>query len=343
MTKSKFTSAGGIHVSRHEEEIAYEGAIEGLIDGFDTRRGALFSSNYEYPGRYTQWDTAVIDPPVVITSVARDMKIEALNARGQILVPIIQAAISNLKEVENLQKINNGISLSVSQPDRIYTEEERSRMPTVFTVLRAIVDLFKSDEDSNLGLYGAFGYDLTFQFDPIELKQKRPTDQRDMVLFLPDQLVVVDHYSVAAQKLYFDFSKDGSSTEGLERDNPEQDFVAATHEFPAGDHEPGEYARLVDKAKISFAKGDLFEVVPGQVFYERCEQNPSAIFRRLRSINPSPYSFFINLGEGEYLVGASPEMFVRVTGRRVETCPISGTIPRGEDAIEDSAQILKIT
>ena len=89
-------------------------------------------------------------------------------------------------------------------------------------------------------------------------------------------------------------------------------------------------------------RGDLFEVVPGQVFTERCDSPPSAISKRLKQINPSPYSFFINLGEGEYLVGASPEMFVRVQGRRVETCPISGTIKRGNDPIEDSEQILKL-
>ena len=65
--------------------------------------------------------------------------------------------------------------------------------------------------------------------------------------------------------------------------------------------------------------------------------------RSLAQINPSPYSFFFNLGNAEYLVGASPEMYVRVTGgRRVETCPISGTIRRGKNAIEDEAQIRKL-
>jgi anthranilate synthase len=105
---------------------------------------------------------------------------------------------------------------------------------------------------------------------------------------------------------------------------------------------PGEYAELVKRAKESFRRGDLFEVVPGQTFFERCEARPSEISRRLKAINPSPYSFFINLGNQEYLVGASPEMFVRVNGRRIETCPISGTIKRGEDAIADSEQILKL-
>lgn len=59
----------------------------------------------------------------------------------------------------------------------------------------------------------------------------------------------------------------------------------------------------------------------------------------MRAVNPSPYGFFINLGEEEYLVGASPEMYVRVTGDMVETCPISGTIKRGGDAIEDAHNI----
>src|SRR5207302_11393177 len=55
-----------------------------------------------------------------------------------------------------------------------------------------------------------------------------------------------------------------------------------------------------------------------------------------------PYGALINLGEGEFLVSASPEMYVRVEGKRIETCPISGTIRRGRDAIEDSDRILEL-
>jgi anthranilate synthase len=89
-------------------------------------------------------------------------------------------------------------------------------------------------------------------------------------------------------------------------------------------------------------RGDLFEVVPGQTFFERCASAPSEVSRRLKATNPSPYSFFVNLGDNEFLIGASPEMFVRVSGRRVETCPISGTIRRGADAIGDADQVLKL-
>jgi len=94
----------------------------------------------------------------------------------------------------------------------------------------------------------------------------------------------------------------------------------------------------VEQARERFACGDLFEVVPGHVFYGRCA-SPAAFYELLRQRNPAPYEFLFNLGEGEYLVGASPEMYVRVTGDRVETCPIAGTIARGEDTLEDAANI----
>jgi anthranilate synthase len=209
-------------------------------------------------------------------------------------------------------------------------------------VLRAVTDLFYSQADASLGLYGAFGYDLAFQFDAINLKLVRPADQRDMVLYLPDEILVVDNYSAKAWIDRYDFEKGGMTTEGKAGDIPAEPFQRTDTIPPKSDHRPGEYAELVTKAKESFRKGDLFEVVPGQKFMERCDSKPSDISKRLKAINPSPYSFFINLGNQEYLVGASPEMFVRVSGRRIETCPISGTIKRGEDPIADSEQILKL-
>ncbi|CDX54606.1 Anthranilate synthase (Includes: Glutamine amidotransferase) [Mesorhizobium plurifarium] len=338
----RFVTAGGVTITRERHDQPYEGAIDAYVDGLNSRRGAVFSSNYEYPGRYTRWDTAIIDPPLVISARGRTMRIEALNKRGEVLLPVIGKALGQLSEVTIAETSKTLIRLDVAKPGRVFTEEERSRVPSVFTVLRAITALFKTAEDANLGLYGAFGYDLAFQFDPVDYKLERKASQRDLVLFLPDEILVVDHYSTKAWTDRYDYSGDGFSTEGLARDAHAEPFRTADRIPPRGDHEPGEYANLVRRAMESFKRGDLFEVVPGQMFYERCETQPSDISRKLKSINPSPYSFFINLGENEYLIGASPEMFVRVNGRRVETCPISGTIKRGDDAISDSEQILKL-
>jgi anthranilate synthase len=338
----RFFTEGGVAITRQRHETPYESAIETYIDALNSRRGAVFSSNYEYPGRYTRWDTAIIDPPLVVSARGRSMRIEALNARGEILLPFVRKAVAALSEATIVEDTDKLIRIEIALPSRVFTEEERSRVPSVFTVLRAITSLFKTSEDSNLGLYGAFGYDLAFQFDPVDYKLKRAESQRDLVLYLPDEILVVDHYSAKAWHDRYEYAFEGASTEGLPRGGAEVPFKPSDTIPPRGDHTPGEYAKIVDKAKESFQRGDLFEVVPGQMFYERCETAPSEISRRLKAINPSPYSFFINLGEGEYLIGASPEMFVRVNGRRVETCPISGTIKRGEDAISDSEQIIKL-
>ncbi len=337
-----YETRGGISVTRARRETPYEDAISRYIDMMDERRGAVLSSNYEYPGRYTRWDTAIVDPPVGISSFGRNMWIEAYNDRGEVILGFIARHLRTVADITLGDQTARRIDLSINLPSRIYTEEERSRIPTVFTVLRAITDLFFSAADSALGLYGAFGYDLAFQFDAIDLKLKRPDDQRDMVLYLPDEILVVDNYSAKAWIDRYDFTRGTETTTGKAGDIAPEPFRPTATIPPHGDHRPGEYAALVNKAKESFVRGDLFEVVPGQKFMERCDSKPSDISRRLKAINPSPYSFFINLGNQEYLVGASPEMFVRVTGRRIETCPISGTIRRGEDAIADSEQILKL-
>ena len=338
----RFVTKGGIAITRQRHETPYKGAIEAYIDALDTRRGCVFSSNYEYPGRYTRWDTAMVDPPLVISARGRAMRIEALNKRGEVLLPVIRETVAALADVTVTQTTPALVALDVALPGRVFAEEERSRVPTVFTVLRALVDLFRTEDDSDLGFFGAFGYDLAFQFDPVELKLKRPDDQRDLVLFLPDEILVVDHHQARAWHDRYDYAGKGFSTEGLVRGGVATPFKRPDRIPPRGDHEPGEYARLVESAKESFRRGDLFEVVPGQMFFEPCHSKPSDISRRLKEINPSPYSFFINLGDNEYLIGASPEMFVRVNGRRVETCPISGTIKRGDDAISDSEQILTL-
>ncbi len=338
----EYRTAGGVTVSRRSETVDYGSAIDTVLGDLDERRGAVFSSNYEYPGRYTRWDTATVDPPLGIEARGRTATVRAYNARGRALLTAIADHLRAHDHVADCVLADDSVSLSVKQPGAIVAEEERSRAPTVFSVVRAFTQLFASDRDDNIGLYGAFGYDLAFQFDAVDMRMERPVDQRDLVLYLPDKILVVDHHRAIAWYDYYEFTIDGATTEGIEREAVAAPFQPTDRVPPRGDHEPGEYARCVEKAKEKFRRGDLFEVVPGQTFFERCTTQPSQISRKLKAINPSPYSFFINLGDNEFLIGASPEMFVRVSGRRIETCPISGTISRGRDAIEDSQQILKL-
>ncbi len=339
---TNYRTHGGISVRRIIEGLPMQAAIEPVIDGLDNQRGVLLASSYEYPGRYTRWDIGFVNPPVVLTSRNRDFQLSALNERGQVLLPAIADTIEALPAVASTDRQAHQISGTIQAASGRFPEEQRSKQPSVFSLLRALVALFASSEDSDLGLYGAFGYDLAFQFEPLRLRLERPEDQRDLVLYIPDELVVIDHRREQAVRYRYDFEVNGRSTQPLPREGAVAPYVG-TNEIPrVCDHGPGEYAAGVRVARESFKRGDLFEVVPGQTFFEACPPAPSELFRRLRERNPSPYGFLINLGQAEYLIGASPEMYVRVEGDRVETCPISGTIARGQDPMSDAGQILQL-
>jgi anthranilate synthase len=344
MQRTSYVTNGGIKVAREIETRVYRPAETALAEALDDRRGVLFSSSFEFPGRYTRWDMGFVDPPVVFTARARRFSFEALNGRGRVLLPTIGEMLSALPATA-INRSDERIDGEVDVVGEHFAEEQRSRQPSVFSVLRAVIRLFGSPEDQHLGFYGAFGYDLVFQFEPMPLRLPRPADQRDLVLYLPDEILVVDHMRQSAAVHRYDFAIGGRSTAGLARTGPPARYrcdplpAAAPAE---SDHDPGEYAALVERARKAFARGDLFEVVLGQLFTERCPDPPSAVFQRLRAANPAPYGALINLGDGEFLVSASPEMYVRVEGRRIETCPISGTIARGRDAVEDAERIREL-
>ena len=344
MQLTRYTTRGGVNVQREVWQGPYEREHDTLARILDSRRGVLFSSSFEFPGRYTRLDMGFVDPPLVLTARGRAFSVEALNARGGIVLDAVEGALARLDVAESRRAGEDRVEGTVRESDTRFPEEQRSRQPSIFSVLRALGELFGSSEDEHLGLYGAFGYDLVYQFEPMTLRLPRPADQRDLVLYLPDELLVVDHMKQQASIHRYEFEVGGRSTAGLPRATAEAPYRSepAGPLPPESDHAPGEYADLVRRAKEAFVRGDLFEVVVGQLFSTPCPDLPSTVFHRLRQANPAPYGALINLGQGEFLVSASPEMYVRVEGRRIETCPISGTIARGRDPIEDSDRILEL-
>ncbi|WP_454782500.1 anthranilate synthase component I [Legionella sp. WA2022007384] len=334
-----YKTQGGVEVECSQITLDYQQGIENLLEHLDSQRGALFASSFEYPGRYTCWDIGFYNPPLAFICKQNLIQIDALNQRGKILLKFISPLLEHEQFLELVSHSDAVLQVKIQSSSEVFSEEERSHQPSVFTVIRLILAFFKLEDESYLGLYGAFGFDLIFQFEDLPKHKQRELSQRDMVLYLPDEIYVVNHRKEEALLLRYDFQFQGQSTKSFKRDGASAAYQSPNKPEKVCDHLPGEYAQVVNKAKERFACGDLFEVVPSQTFYTHYEEQPSALFKQMRQLNPSPYGFFINLGDGEYLVGASPEMYVRVQGKRVETCPISGTIKRGADAIEDAENI----
>jgi anthranilate synthase len=345
MPTTHYRTRNDIAVYRAKTGADYHSATEMLAQRLNEAPGVLLSSGFEFPGRYSRWDVGFSDPPLRISAVDRTMKFEALNERGEVILRFLQHLLRDCADLSGLDTGARCISATVRPADALVYEEDRTRQRSVFSVLRSILGAFASPEDSFLGLYGAFGYELAFQFEDVRRQIPRQGDERNLVLYLPDTLLVVDHQKETASQYFYDFEfpVDDTllSTRGLSR-KVQTEVFRKSGDFREGlqcDHAPGAYADTVRKALACFRNGDLFEAVPGQTFSMPCRDDPASVFRRLQKQNPAPYGALMNLGQQEYLVAASPEMYVRVHGSRVETCPISGTIRRGSNALEDARQI----
>src|SRR6266480_2215638 len=338
---SQYRTRGGLEVSRVVEQFS-GGAnrLDDLIELLDRRRGVVLSSGTTVPGRYESFDLGFSDPPLRLETTGSDFSLEALSARGEVLIAFLGDALREPCIVVT-EKSPTRLAGHIVRGEAPVDEDQRTRRASVMSLVRDLVAALGANDDPLLGLFGAFAYDLVFQIEDLVQKRKREADQRDIVLYVPDRLLAYDRATGRGVVLSYDFAWKGKSTAGLPRDTPESVYAKMPRQG-FSDHAAGEYQATVETARAAFARGDLFEAVPGQLFAESCERSPAEVFRRLCRINPSPYGALMNLGEGEFLVSASPEMFVRSDGRRVETCPISGTIARGVDAIGDAEQIRQL-
>lgn len=326
------------------DALPYEGAIDPLMSAIDERHGVILTSGHEAPGRYARWDLGFVDPPLLFTGRGRDFKLQALNPRGEVLLDALDFALSGHKDLRDFARTPAELTGSVVAADFTnLREEERLRAPTLLTVVRALRDALASG-DEHLGLYGAFGYDLALQFEPIVLKHERGGSMRDVHLYIPDELVVVDHRREKAERRRYDFVFNGRKTAGIARTGAHVPIArrdSDTNRPLTADLSAEEYGVAVERIRQGCKVGDFFEVVPSRVFQTGFSGSPGELFHVVRTTNPSPYAFCLNLGD-QALIGASPEMYVRVEGERVETCPISGTISRGRDAMEDAERIKRL-
>src|SRR5712692_443201 len=104
MQPESYITNGGIRITREIRNRDYQPADTALAEALDERRGVLFSSSFEFPGRYTRWDMGFVDPPLVFTARGRRFSIEALNDRGRILLQPVANNLARLTAA-HLQRV----------------------------------------------------------------------------------------------------------------------------------------------------------------------------------------------------------------------------------------------
>ena len=198
------------------------------------------------------------------------------------------------------------------------------------------------------GAVGYIGYDAAAWFEPVTLQPTADTDE-EAGFMLFDTVLAFDHvrhriliianaritgdedleslYQFACAKIEFvERELDRALSKAPKADAGTLDVTSnVTRE---------QFEQMVRTAKEHIAAGDVYQVVLSQRFEARLNADPFTVYRALRHVNPSPYMYFLRVGDRS-IVGSSPEMLVRVEGRRVQTHPIAGTRPRGRNEEED--------
>jgi len=227
------------------------------------------------------------------------------------------------------------------------------------TNLRALIAESKIDLPEDLpqasaGLFGYLGYDMIRLVEHLPNINPDPLGLPDACMLRPSVVAVLDGVKGEVTVVSPAWVSDGQSARAayaqaaervmdavrdLERAMPQaaRDLGEA-HEVspPVSNFTKEGYLAAVEKAKEYIKAGDIFQVVPAQRWTQDFPQPPFALYRSLRRTNPSPFMFYFNFG-GFQVVGASPEILVRVFGDEVTIRPIAGTRPRGATPEEDKA------
>jgi anthranilate synthase component 1 len=201
------------------------------------------------------------------------------------------------------------------------------------------------------GAVGFFAYDLVRTVEPLGDPNPDPVGLPDMALMLSDALVVFDHLKHTVSVLanvYAEDDVDASYAAARDTIADVRWRLAGPGPRPAGPPDPERampefqsnmprerFEAIVARIVEYVHAGDAFQVVPSQRWSAPSPVEAFSIYRGLRTVNPSPYMYFLDFGDFQ-IAGASPEPLLTVSGRHVSTRPIAGTRPRGADAVQDA-------
>ncbi|MDB3962481.1 anthranilate synthase component I [Paracoccaceae bacterium] len=217
----------------------------------------------------------------------------------------------------------------------------------------SFIDLPEDLPQASAGLFGYLGYDMIRLVEDLPDMNPDPLALPDAVFLRPSVVAVLDGVKgevILVAPVWYDpaisakaaYAKSAERIQDAMRDLecplPDPRSLGAPQEAPnpRSNFSKEAYIAAVEKAKDYIRAGDIFQVVPAQRWTQDFALPPFALYRSLRRTNPSPFMFYFNF-DGFQVIGASPEILVRVFGREVTVRPIAGTRPRGATSEEDNA------
>ena len=147
MREVSYKTPHGIVVTRIASGLPYEEGFGYFLRQLDEYRGIYLSSGYEYPGRYSRWDIVSVRPPLELISFQRDVTFRPLNERGVAINHMLAAVLRDHPHWDDFREENGFLHGRLKPMPTLFPEEERSKQPSVFSVLRALTREFRSEEN----------------------------------------------------------------------------------------------------------------------------------------------------------------------------------------------------
>jgi anthranilate synthase component 1 len=317
-----------------------------VLSDFGRKPYSFLLESADIVPRYGEFSLGCVDPCFKIVGKGSQFEIEVLNARGKRFIEYVQP---KLDFIDDLTWDGVKMKGSLTPERKIVSEEARLKLKTHMDVLRTLTNAFHPVEKPfgpYAGLFGMFSYDFIDQFEDLPQNEGDLYENPDYYYFYADHLFLADHKAaklhLIANALITEQSCEGVYEESfdaisafeqaLQKDPPQPKKQTTTSTELQTDTGKEEFVDIVKKCQEHIKAGDVFQIVPSRTVYKECNEEPFAIYKRLKQKNPSPYMAYIHFGEAGQLVGASPEMCLRVQGgaeKTVEIRPIAGTRPRG--------------
>src|ERR671929_1437684 len=140
MRDYRYTTPHGIEVTRTLSKASFRKGLVHLLRDLDRRRGIYLSSGYEYPGRYSRWDIASTCPPLEIVSYDRRVEFRSLNRRGERLLEILKPVLESHPHWDEFGSESGMLAGRLKPLPDLFPEEDRSKQPSVFSILRLLIE-----------------------------------------------------------------------------------------------------------------------------------------------------------------------------------------------------------
>ncbi len=281
------------------------------------------------------------EPSLELVGKDERLTLRLLHPRSVVFYDFVKTEFAQFIENEK----DGQLVLNIPKPPFFGPEDKRLERQNIVQPLRRMLAAFKTGDKNFMGFYGAMGYRFVYQFE--DIRHEKPCPEPDFHLFLFDNILLFNHLT---QDL----------TLYVTRENEEDakkctaDFSARLHAHEAGGLKSppyiGKFLQTPDDATFKKQvergiqlcnEGELLEIVLSRKLTAPVSGDLLPLYEKYKSINPSPYLFYFDFGD-ETLLGASPELMLRYENGRATLRPISGSVRRSGDPIEDHHLMMEL-